>query len=55
MLTALTGNATLIKYFGQMYIDFDEYTTYSDAISETFETNINAHIQCDNGPPYTKI
>ena len=27
-------NATLIKHFGPMYIDFDEYPTYSGTISK---------------------
>ena len=34
-----------------MYIDFDEYPSYSGVISENFETNINSHIQCDHGYP----
>ena len=38
-----------------MYIDFDEYHPYSGAISEIFETNINAYIQCDRGYPYSKF
>ena len=38
-----------------MYIDFDEYPTYSGAISEKFETNINDHIHCDYGYPYSTI
>ena len=38
-----------------MYINFDEYPTYSGAISEYFETNINAHIQCDHDYPYSTI
>ena len=50
--TALKENATLIKHFGPMYIDFDEYHPYSGAISEIFETNINAYIQCDRDYPY---
>ena len=36
-------------HFGLKYSDFDEYPPYSGAISETFETNINAHIQFDHG------
>ena len=36
-----------------MYLDFDEYPPCSGAISETFETNINDHIQCDHGFPYS--
>ena len=38
-----------------MYINFDEYPTYSGAISEYFETNINTHIQCDHDYPYSTI
>ena len=38
-----------------MYIDFDEYPPYSDSISENFENNINAHIKCDHGYPYSSI
>ena len=38
-----------------MYIDFDDYPSYSGAISEIFETNINDHIQCDNGYHYSSI
>ena len=38
-----------------MYISFDEYPPYSGAISNIFETNINAHIQCDRGYPYSTI
>ena len=29
-------NATLIKHFGPMYIDFYDYPTYSGALSEFF-------------------
>ena len=36
-----------------MYIDFNEYTPYSGAISENFKININAHIQFDRGLPYS--
>ena len=38
-----------------MYIDFDEYPSYSGVISENFETNINSHIQCAYGYPYSTI
>ena len=38
-----------------MYIDFDEYPPYSGAISEKYEANINAHIQCDHGYTYSTI
>ena len=36
-----------------MYIDFDDYPPYSGSISEIFETNVNANIQCDNGYAYS--
>ena len=39
-------NSTLIKHFCPMYIDFDGYPPYGGAISEIFETNFNANIQC---------
>ena len=32
-----------------MYIDCDEYPPYGAAISDIYETNGNAHIQCDHG------
>ena len=38
-----------------MYIDFYEYLPYSDAISENFDNNVNAHIQCGHGYPYSPI
>ena len=38
-----------------MNIDFYEYLLYSGAISQFCETNINAHIQCDRGYPYSTI
>ena len=44
LFTWLKENATLIKCFGLMHIDFYEYPIYSGAISEKFETHINAHI-----------
>ena len=37
LFTVLKENAELIKYFGPMYIDFDEYPTYSGAISGFFK------------------
>ena len=36
-----------------MNIDFYQYPSYSGAISEVFETNINAHIQCDREYSYS--
>ena len=53
--TALKENTTLIKHFGPIYIDSDEYPPYDGTISETFETNINAHVQCDLGCPCSTI
>ena len=38
-----------------MYINFDYYPPSGDSISEIFVTNINDHIQCDHGYPYSKI
>ena len=38
-----------------MYIYFYDYPPYSGAISENFETNINAHIRCDQRFPYLLI
>ena len=48
-------NAKLIKHFGPMYIDFDDYPSYSSALSENFETYISAHILCDKGYAYSTI
>ena len=36
-----------------MYTDFDYYPPYNGAIPEIFESNDNAHIQCDRGYPYS--
>ena len=38
-----------------MYIDSNKYPTYSGKISENVETDINDHIWCDHGFPYSKI
>ena len=35
-----------------MYIDFDEYPSYSGRVSKRFETNVNNNIQCDHGYAY---
>ena len=43
----------MIKKFGPIYIDFDEYPTYSGTISENFETNVNVNIQRDHGYVYS--
>ena len=53
LFTQLKENAALIKKIGPMYIDFDEYPTYSDTIYEVFETNINANIQCEHDYSYS--
>ena len=41
--------------FCPIYIDFDYYSPYSGAVSDMFEKNINAHIQCDHTYPYSKM
>ena len=38
-----------------MYIDFDGCPPYSVSISEHFEANVNANIQCDHGYAYSTI
>ena len=43
----------LIKCFGPMYIDFDEYPCYSGRNSEIFEKNVNESIQCVHGYAYS--
>ena len=35
-----------------MYIDFDEYPTYSGRNSEIFQNNVNENIQCVHGYAY---
>ena len=52
LFNRLKENAPLIKYFGPIYIHFDEYPTYSGRISENFETNVNDNIKCDHGYTY---
>ena len=41
LFTELKENAPLIKYFGPMYIDFDEYPRYSGRIYVILEKNMN--------------
>ena len=36
----------MIKQFRPMYIYFGDYPPYSGRISENFETNDNANMQC---------
>ena len=50
--TELKENAPLIKHFGPMYIDFDEYPRYSGRIYEDLK-NVNENIQCDHGYAYS--
>ena len=44
---------SLIKCFGPIYIDFDEYRRYRGRNSEMFEKNVNENIQCDHGYEYS--
>ena len=53
--TQQKDNDPSIKHFGTMYINFCGYRPYSSAISETFETNINTHIQFYRGYSYYSI
>ena len=48
MLTELKENDPLIKKFGPIYIDFDEYPRYIGRTSAFFERNVNESIQCDH-------
>ena len=41
LFTQQKDNSPLIKYFGPMYIDFDEYPPYSGRNFENFENNVN--------------
>ena len=43
----------MLKYFGPIYIDFDEYPCYSGRNSEIFEINANENIQCVHGYAYS--
>ena len=45
----------MIKKFGPIYIDFDDYPPYSDRISENFGTNFNENMQCDRGYDYSSV
>ena len=53
LFTQLKGNDQLIKIFGPIYIDFDEYPPYSGRIYENFETNVNENIKYDYGYVYS--
>ena len=53
LFNQLRENAPLITCFGQMYIYFYEYPTFSGRISETFEKNVNENIQCDHDHAYS--
>ena len=43
----------LIRYFGPMYSDFDEYPCFSGRNNEMFEKNVNENIQCVHGYDYS--
>ena len=51
--TQLKENIPLVKHFGPMYIDFDEYPHYSGRISEIFEKYVNENIHCVHGYSYS--
>ena len=53
LFTQLKENAALIKHFGPIYINFDEYPPYSDTIFKCFEANVNANIKFEHGYPYS--
>ena len=53
LFTQLKENTALIGHVGTWYTDFDEYLPYSGTISEMFETNVDANIQCDHGYDYS--
>ena len=53
LFTQQKENSLLIKCFGPMYIDFDEYPRYSDRNSEILEKNVNGNIQCVHGYEYS--
>ena len=44
LFTQIKENSVLIKKFGPIYIDFDEYPPHSYTISENVETDFNANI-----------
>ena len=52
LLTRLKENAPLIKKYGPIYIDFDEYSRYSGRISNKIK-NVNENIQYDHGYTYS--
>ena len=43
----------LIKCFGPIYINFDEYPRYGGRNSEIFEKDANENIQCVHGYAYS--
>ena len=53
LFTELKENSLLIKRFGPIYIDFDEYPRYSGRTAAIFETNVNENIPCDHGYDYS--
>ena len=52
LFTQQKENIPLIKCFGPMYIDFDEYPCYSGSNSEIFEKYVKENIKCDHGYAY---
>ena len=55
LFTQMKENDPLINHFGPMYINFYGYPTYSGALSEIFENDINTRIQFAHGYPHSKI
>ena len=45
----LRKRATLTRLYGTMYLDLDEYPTYSDKKYVKFETRINRNLICIHG------
>ena len=52
LFTELKEIAPFLKAFEPIYIDFDEYPSYSGRTSEFFEKSVNEIIQCDHGYAY---
>ena len=53
LITQQKENGLLIKCFGPMYIDFDEYPHYSGRNSAIFEKYVNENIKCEHGYAYS--
>ena len=52
LFTQQKENSPLIKCFGPMYINFDEYPHYSGRNFELFENNVNENIHCVHSYAY---